>query len=68
MRTTERIASWSLIALIVLSATSAVAAQPKTTITVAFWGSDAEYTDIWLPIEQAFEARYPEIARSMRLS
>lgn len=61
MRTTERIASWSLIALIVLSATSAVAAQPKTTITVAFWGSDAEYTDIWLPIEQAFEARYPEI-------
>ncbi|HEX6971567.1 MAG TPA: extracellular solute-binding protein [Limnochordia bacterium] len=41
---------------------SAAAAAAPITITVAFWGAESEYDDIWIPIRTAFEAAHPEIS------
>lgn len=61
MRARMRLTVWPLFALLVLATAGGAAAQAKTTITVAFWGSDAEYHDIWVPIKREFEAQNPEI-------
>ncbi|MGI6083220.1 MAG: ABC transporter substrate-binding protein [Limnochordia bacterium] len=56
----KRVIILCLILLIALVHGSA-AADTEVTLTVAFWGAQSEYNDIWVPVKNEFEASHSGI-------
>ncbi len=56
-------AALALAGTLVAGGALGAAATPATpiTLTVAFWGAEAEYNDIWVPLKQQFEQAFPHI-------